>query len=116
MTGQDSKPPERSYGCSYGCGNPYDFVMVTVSDGASEFLCTPCLIKTATEMVAAMIQADNPEVRAALESLGTPGEDRVPGPAGRERGENGPAGSGITVQFEEYSPQVDSPGTLGGGG
>lgn len=56
----------RSYGCSYGCGNPYDFVVVTVSDMSSLALCAICFMRTATDMMQAVIDADNPEVQRRI--------------------------------------------------
>jgi hypothetical protein len=58
---------QRSYGCTFGCGNPYDYVVISVMDGTTEFLCIPCYIRLAVDMVTAMASPDDPEVRKAVE-------------------------------------------------
>jgi hypothetical protein len=74
--------PVRSYGCTYGCGNPYDFVLISVVDGTTEFLCLPCLINLSVEMVNAVNSPDSPEVQAMLAAAGTVDQApmTVPGP------------------------------------
>lgn len=53
----------RSYGCSYGCGNPYDFVVTTISDMSSLALCAVCFMRTAHDMMTAVMDPNNPEVQ-----------------------------------------------------
>lgn len=86
-------PPERSYGCSWGCGNPYDYVFVSVADGTTEFLCLPCFLKLAQEIVTAVISPDGEEVMAALADMR--GSEQAPMRSGkvRKRGKNAPANS-----------------------
>lgn len=74
----------RSYGCSYGCGNPYDFIIVQVGEKEVLMLCTPCFIQTGAQMLEAMANPDNETVRKMLAeapdaSDQVPFEDRVPG-------------------------------------
>lgn len=82
---------ERSYGCSYGCGNPYDTIIINVRDGTTEFLCLPCFVRLASDVVAAMTEADNPDVQAAMAYAAGRPADLVPGPTGKRRGHNAPA-------------------------
>lgn len=86
------KLPKRSYGCSLGCGNAYDFVVVLVQDGTTQFLCTPCFVRTAADMLEAMTNPDSAEVQRRMGEAGevdvTPmTQDFVMG-----RGHNAPAG------------------------
>jgi len=81
---------KRSYGCSYGCGNPYDFIVVTLDGEKPQFLCTVCFIQTAAQMLEAMQNPDNPMIQKLLAEAGEPDEqapfnDTVPG-----RGHNAP--------------------------
>ena len=86
-----SGPMERSYGCSYGCGNPYDVIIVMVADATTELLCIPCFVKTAADMVEAMVNADMPNMQAALDDMNA--VDKVPqnGSKSKSRGRNAPA-------------------------
>lgn len=85
--------PERSYGCTFGCGNPYDYIIVSAIDNTVEMLCIPCYIRLAADMVGAMTSPDDPEVMAALKAIGADNAETVPGPKGKPRGHNPPAGS-----------------------
>lgn len=81
---------KRSYGCSYGDGNPYDFVIIQVGEKEVLMLCTPCFIQTAAQMLEAMQNPDNEVVRKMLAeapdaSEQVPFEDDIPG-----RGHNAP--------------------------
>lgn len=67
MSQEVPNSPARSYGCTFGCGNPYDFIVVTVSDGTTEFLCLPCYVKLAMDMVEAVTNPDSENVKAAME-------------------------------------------------
>lgn len=82
---------ERSYGCTFGCGNPYDFVVIDARSGTTDFLCLPCFVRLAGDMVAAMTEADNPQVIAALAYATTDSAAAAPGPTGARRGKNPPA-------------------------
>ena len=83
--------PERSYGCSWGCGNPYDYVIINVADGTTEFLCLVCLLKLCQEMIGAVLNPDDPDVKAAMAEYAN--LDRAPMTSGkvRKRGKNAPA-------------------------
>lgn len=60
----------RSYGCSLACGNPYDFVVVLVQDGTTQMLCTPCFVRTAQDMLEAIINPDSTEVQRRIAEAG----------------------------------------------
>jgi hypothetical protein len=66
MTQVSPKVPERNYGCTFGCGNPYDFVFISVRDGTTEFLCLPCMVRLAVQMVESVQTPDSPIVQDAL--------------------------------------------------
>lgn len=91
MTEQTFESPARSYGCTFGCGNPYDFVLVTVEDGSTEFLCTPCFVSLAADMLKAMTEPDSPDVAQASAWAHDNPVNQAPGPAARRRGHNAPA-------------------------
>ena len=83
--------PERSYGCSWGCGNPYDYVIISVADGTTEFLCLVCLLKLCQDMIGAVLNPNDPDVKAAMAEYAN--LDRAPMTSGkvRKRGKNAPA-------------------------
>lgn len=84
---------KRSYGCTYGCGNPYDFIVITIDSKEFLALCTPCFIQTAAQMLEAMQNPDNPEIVKMLAEAGdaepqSQFDDTVP-----KRGHNAPVGT-----------------------
>lgn len=83
--------PERSYGCSYGCGNPYDYLIVSVADSSVELLCLPCFVRLATDLVAAVTDPEADKVKEALALAGTSFMPLAEGPSGKARGHNAPA-------------------------
>lgn len=112
MSSTDHAQITRSYGCTFGCGNPYDIIVVTVSDGTTEMLCMPCFIKMATDMVRAFIDADDPEVRVALAAF--TGTEQVPMSDNgiKPRGHNAPATSDdpdIIEAFDSVITVADLP-------
>jgi hypothetical protein len=82
--------PVRSYGCSFGCGNPYDYIVVSVADGTTEFLCMPCYVKLATEIIEAVTNPDSPTVQAALAEMGQVQQTAMNGQGPKRRGKNAP--------------------------
>lgn len=91
MTEPSDDTSMRSYGCTFGCGNPYDVIVVMVSDGTTEFLCIPCFVKMASDMVAAITDADDPTVKAAMEWASSNPVENTPGPRGKRGRHNAPA-------------------------
>jgi hypothetical protein len=96
----------RSYGCTYACGNPYDFVLIDVQSGTTEFLCLPDLIRLASQLVEAMANGDSPELAAALAFATADVEPTAPGPTGRKRGKNAPATSDGIELFNAYDSVI----------
>lgn len=91
MTAEQPQPLVRSYGCTFGCGNPYDVIVIMVSDGTTEFVCIPCFVKLASDMVAAIVDGDDPNVKAAMEWASANPSESAPGPTGKRGKHNAPA-------------------------
>lgn len=91
MSSDQPAQNERSYGCSFGCGNPYDYIIINVQDGSVEFLCLPCFVRLATDMVAAVTSPDDPKVIEAMKAAAGNVIELAPGPSGKKRGKNAPA-------------------------
>lgn len=102
----NGRPPERSYGCSWGCGNPYDYLIVSVADGTTEFLCLVCLLKLSQELINAMINPDDPDVKAAMAEYAA--LQRAPMTSGkvRARGRNAPADVDDDDLIEAFDSRV----------
>ena len=64
-------PDGRSYGCSFGCGRNYDIVMVTVVDSTTLFLCIPCVLVHAVNVMRAMTEGDAGDVVEAIVAAGS---------------------------------------------
>lgn len=80
----------RSYGCSFGCGNPYDVILISVRGGDTLFLCMPCYIRQSADMLAAMVDKDDPLVRQMVALAEMPGQaPMIPGHV-KKRGHNAP--------------------------
>lgn len=106
MTTDGSEVSKRSYGCSFGDGNPYDYIMVDAQSGDTLFVCVPCFIRQAMDMATAFINSDDPNVRAIVEMMEQAQGEPVPGPAGRKRGHNAPAGEFGEELFDHYEDRV----------
>lgn len=91
MTQSIPETVQRSYGCTYGCGNPYDYLIVSVADGTTEFLCLPCFVRLATDLVAAMTSPDGEVVLAAVRDMGHLEQVPMSAPGPKSRGRNAPA-------------------------
>lgn len=98
--------PERSYGCTYGCGNPYDVVLVMVLDGTTEFLCMPCFVQCAMAAIQAMTESDNPNVRTAMDAFSVNQSDMVPGPKANPGRRNAPATSDTPEAFGAFDESL----------
>ena len=88
---QSDTPAIRSYGCSFGCGNPYDYVFVSVADGTTEFLCLPCFVRLASDLLEAVTEPDSKRVRNAVKDMGSLDVTPMRGSKPRGRGRNAPA-------------------------
>lgn len=82
---------QRSYGCSFGCGNPYDYIIVQVVDGTTEFACLPCFVRLASDMVTAVTEGISPDAQAELRELQSAGQAPMSNGSVRPRGKNAPA-------------------------
>lgn len=81
---------QRSYGCSWGCGNPYDYVFVNVSDGTTEFLCLPCFLQLAEQLITAVVDPSNAIVQEAVAQMGNLDTAPMTGSKVKSRGKNAP--------------------------
>lgn len=99
---------QRSYGCTFGCGNPYDMIVITVSDGTTQFLCVPCFIRTASDALSALLDIKSPGVQEAIAHQLASGLPSVPGPSGKRGKRNAPATSSDAALIEAYSDVMDA--------
>jgi len=104
-SGNGGAPP-RSYGCSFGCGNPYDYVFVSVSDGTTEFLCMPCFVKLASDIVEAATSTDGTKWMQELAEIGGGNQAPVNGPAPKRRGKNAPADTDDPDLIEAFDSRI----------
>jgi hypothetical protein len=106
MTQPSPNVPDRSYGCSFGCGNPYDFVFVSVRDGTTELLCLPCMIQLATQMVESIQNPDSPIVAAAISAFPSDSLVKVSSPGVKPRGRNAPATTDDPDVIEAFAEMI----------
>lgn len=99
---------QRSYGCTLGCGNAYDFVLVDVRSGDTEMLCTPCYIRLASDMVEAITNPEDPNVAAALAAVGVAAGEQAPGPTPRRGRRNAPVTSDDSDLFDAFDGRLDA--------
>jgi hypothetical protein len=102
----------RSYGCSFGCGNPYDYVFVSVADGTTEFLCLPCFVRLASDLLAAVTEPDSKRVRDAVKDMGNLDVTPMRGSKPRSRGKNAPADTedpDLIMAFDSVITEDDLP-------
>lgn len=107
MSSVDHAENPTSFGCTFGCGNAYDFVVVNVRDNSTEMLCAPCFCTLASNMIEAAVNPDNPTVVAAMALRQSIAADQVPGPTGRRGRRNPPATSHDPDLFAAYDPSAD---------
>lgn len=105
MSETDTVEP-RSYGCSYGCGNPFDFVVTTVQDSSTLMVCTPCFVRTAMDMVAAIVNPDDPEIAARLAEAGAVESVPMNGRPVAARGHEAPVDSMDPDAIETFAGYV----------
>lgn len=105
MTDQPTQT-ERSYGCTFGCGNPYDFVFISVQDGTTEFLCVPCFVKLASDIVSAVLDPD-PKLAAVWLAAGA-NLDQAPmrQRSARARGHNAPTTTDDPELFSAFESVI----------
>lgn len=81
----------RSYGCTFGCGNPYDYVVVDIRSGDAIMACTPCYVRMAIDMINAITNPDSPEVAEAVRVMGIAEQTTMGDQTVKPRGHNRPA-------------------------
>lgn len=91
MTSPSDTTPVRSYGCTFGCGAPFDIIITSVMDSDTQLLCVPCFLKLAGDMIRAMLSESDPQVQEALALAIMARGEQAPGPTGNKRGKNAPA-------------------------
>jgi hypothetical protein len=106
MTDQTPEPAERSYGCSFGCGNPYDYVVIDVQSSETLFLCVPDFVRVASDMVSAITNPDDPSVVAAMVDINAIVADKAPGPKAKRRGKNAPVGADDDDLLETFESVI----------
>lgn len=103
MTEFSTPENSRSYGCTLGCGNPYDVIVILVTDGETMFLCMPCYVRVASDVLEAFLDAANPKIQDAIRRANDTIRSQTPGPSGKSRGRNAPADNtdpDITSMFD----------------
>lgn len=106
MTETPISPPVRSYGCSWGCGNPYDYVFVSVQDGTVEFLCLPDFLKLAEQIITAVTSPEGKEVMAALADAAGIEQAPMKDKGVKSRGRNAPTNNDDPDLFEAFDTVV----------
>jgi hypothetical protein len=92
--------------CSMGCGNEYEFVVVTASDSTTQFLCVPCFVNAAMVIVAAITEPDNPDVMSAVEAYGAVEQNTV-GRRGRKKALIGGVDSAENAgALDDFEPDI----------
>lgn len=112
MTDASMPASARSYGCTFGCGNPYDIIVIQVADSTTEMLCVPCFTRLALDVVKAITEEADPEVQAALAAWTEVADTIAPGPRGRQRGRNAPATIDDPDIIEQFSVFIDDDGEV----
>jgi hypothetical protein len=100
------KVPERSYGCTFGCGNPYDYVLIDVRSGTTEFVCLPCFLRLAHDILGAVVDPDPAEVAKWLHTIQPFDNAPVTGGGPKPRGHNAPATNDDPELFDAYEDVI----------
>jgi hypothetical protein len=104
----DDMPTDESckHVCSMADGNEYEFVVTTCSDSTTLFLCVPCFVGMATELIVAMTEPDNPDVQAAVAAYDA-NTVQTPGKRGKKAGLIGGVNTAPDFSmFDAYEPDV----------
>lgn len=104
--GDESSAPERSYGCTFGCGNPYDYVFISVRDGTTEFLCLPCFVRLAHDILSAVNEPDPEQVAKWLHTISPLDQAPMSGRGVRKGRKNAPATSDDPELFDAYDSVI----------
>ena len=106
MTEMTPDQAGRSYGCSWGCGNPYDYIFVSVQDGTTEFLCLPDFLKLAEQIITAVTSPEGAEVMAALASAANLETAPMAHSKPKGRGKNAPVTADDPDLLEAYDSVI----------
>lgn len=98
--------PKRSYGCSFGCGRPFDYVLANVEDSEVLFLDVVCFLRLVKDMVDAMVDPEDGAIAYKLAKAGS--VEHVPDNSDsvKPSGHNAPIGIGNDDAIEEYDGYV----------
>lgn len=99
---------QRSYGCSMGDGNAYDYILIDVQSSDTLFLCVPCYVRFAMEMVTAMTDPGNSQVAEALAKVGGQFREHAPGPKPRPGRRNAPVGTDEPAILDAFDATLDA--------
>lgn len=106
MDAAQPDPSERSYGCTFGCGNPYDFVFISIRDGTTEFLCVPCFVRLASDIVSAVVEADSDMTAKWLDSGASLLQSPMRGRSARAGRRNAPATNQDPDLIDAYDSRI----------
>jgi hypothetical protein len=107
MTEQPGKH-ERSYGCTFACGNPYDYVFISVADGTTEFLCLPCFVRLASDIVNAVVDVDPTKEAKWLKAMSPLAQTPMNGQGVKRGRRNAPATSDDPDLFDAFDSRIDA--------
>jgi hypothetical protein len=99
---------ERSYGCTFACGNPYDYVFISVRDGTTEFLCLPCFVRLASDMVAAVTEPDPEQTAKWLKTISPLAQAPMKSNGVKRGRKNAPATSDDPELFDAFDSRIDA--------
>jgi len=106
MSEQPIVSAARSYGCTWGCGNPYDYIFVSVADGTVEFLCLPDFLKLAETIITAVTSPEGEEVMKAMVDAAKLESAPMADMQIRPRGHNAPVGTEDPDLIEQFSTVI----------
>lgn len=108
MTVDHHAVSERSYGCSFGCGNPYDYIFISVAGGETLFLCLPDFVRLASDIVATVTTPDPDQVAQWLKAISPLDQAPHRGKGARTRGHNAPAEVDDPELFDAFDAVITS--------
>jgi len=77
MTDQQTAVTAAGIGCSFGCGNTSNFILIDIESSDTSFLCVPCFLFVAGNLTEAMINPSNPDVVRALADNPPPEQPKI---------------------------------------
>lgn len=102
----ESPETARSYGCTFACGNPYDYVFIDVRSGTTEMLCLPCFIRLAHDMLATVTDPDPAQTAKWLHAI-SPLDQAPMRNGGAKRGRrNAPATNDDPELFDAFDATI----------